>query len=369
MRTLLLVSLSVASTALAQPAPLPTARVDAGRVFLDFPGAPGKEPVDVGCAPISAVVDQRLQVACSDGHVRTFELGDPPRLINDVQVDGEVRSLFLLGNQAWVEVAHYEAKPLRQASTTPPARASEPMPQPAAPVTAARPSAPPVVEAAKPEESIMGPQRQGDVFLSESIIRVMVPIGTLGVGALVDASITWRAEIPFAVRARISPLGGVTASLNQAGGVAAGSLDALFDGRFFAAGLGLGFGTVKDFAYQPNGSLRASDETGFLVSQHLRIGALEGLNFTAQTQLVATRLSGFTIYGGEGLLQIPVRRDWQLRLRGGGSRAPFGFGELGMRIGIGGEEKPRLFLTPSVGAIFLNSFIGPSVGLGVDYRL
>ena len=64
-----------------------------------------------------------------------------------------------------------------------------------------------------------------------------------------------------------------------------------------------------------------------------------------------------------------MRRDWQLRFRGGGSRGPFAFGELGMRLGVGGERQPRLFLTPSLGVIYLSAFAGPSVGLSLDYRL
>lgn len=153
----------------------------------------------------------------------------------------------------------------------------------------------------------------------------------------------------------------------SAGGVAAGSLDAIFDSHYFAAGVG--FGSYRTFFFPNTGPAVSTEAVGFLVSQHLRIGTRDGLSFTAQTQLVATDATGFTIYGGEGLLQIPVRRDWQLRFRGGGSMGPFAFGELGMRLGVGGERQPRLFLTPSLGVIYLSTFAGPSVGLSLDYRL
>jgi hypothetical protein len=312
--------------------------------------------------------------------VRTFELSEPPTLVEEVRVDGDVQSLFLLGQQAWVEVAHYEAKPLRQAGAPAPSSPTPATPVAVAMTTTATPSAAPMVAAPaktpNPDDSIFGPPRQGGVFIFEAGLHAMVPIGTLGVGAVVDASLTWHAEIPFALRARLFPLAGVTASSTSpltgaaSGGVAAGSLDAIFDSRYFGAGLGIGFGTFKDFFIVTNtGVVTTRDSAGFLVSQHLRIGTLDGLNFTAQTQLVATESTGFTIYGGEGLLQIPVRRDWQLRFRGGGSRAPFAYGDLGMRIGIGTEDKPRLFLTPTVGVTYVNSFIGPSVGLAIDYRL
>lgn len=388
MRSLILCSLTLAWVSSAQPAPLPFARVEAGRVFLDFAGAPGVAPVEVGCAALSAVIDRQLHVACNDGRVRTFELTQPLTLINELRVDGELRGVFLRGQQAWVEVARYDAKPVRQATLAPAGASSALLPPlavaplPALPIspppqqptaTTYNPPPPAPVKTASSEDSIFAPPRQGGVVIFEAGLHAMVPIGTLGIGAVVDLALTWHAEIPFALRARLSPLGGVTASSTSpltggsAGGVAAGSIDAIFDSRFFAAGLGLGFGTYKNFTFTNTGS-RSTDAAGFLVSQHLRIGTIDGLNLTAQTQLVATEESGFTIYGGEALLQIPVRRDWQLRFRGGGSRGPFAFGELGMRMAVGSEGRPRLFLTPSVGVIYL-TFAGPSVGLALDYQL
>lgn len=385
MRTLLLASLAVATTSLAQPAPFPTARLDAGRVFLDRAGAPGTVPVEVGCVPMSAVVDQQLHVACADGRVRSFELTSPPTLSNEVRVEGELRGVFLLGQQAWVEVARYEAKPLRQAAVTPGPLNALPPPllggaMTAPPVVGAQPApvAAPVMAApgtpVASDDTVIGPARQSGVVVAAAL-RAMVPIGTLGVGGVLDASLTWHAEVPFALRARISPLGGVIASSNSplsgsaGGGLAAGSLDALYDGRFFAAGLGVGFGTFNQLTFNNFGGSSSVASAGFLVSQLLRIGALDGLNFTAQTQLVTTQLSGFAFYGGEALVQIPIRRDWQLQFRGGGSMAPFAFGDFGMRIGLGTEEKPRLFLTPTVGIAYVNYFVGPSVGFGFDYRL
>ncbi len=381
MRTLLLASLAVATTSLAQPAPFPTARLDAGRVFLDAAGVVGTVPVEVGCVPMSAVVDQQLHVACADGRVRSFELTSPPTLSNEVRVEGELRGVFLLGQQAWVEVARSEAKPLRQAAVASGPLGTLPPPPPgsamtAPPVLGAQPA--PVTAPGTPgasDDTVIGPVRLGGVVVVAAALRAMVPIGTLGVGGLIDASLTWHAEVPFALRARLFPLGGVTTSSSSplsgsaSGGLAAGSIDALYDGRFFAAGLGVGFGTFSQLTFNNFGGSSSVASAGFLVSQLLRIGALDGLNFTAQTQLVAMEFSGFAFYGGEALVQIPIRRDWQLQIRGGGSMAPFAFGDFGMRIGLGAEDKPRLYLTPTVGIAYVNYFVGPSVGFGFDYRL
>lgn len=355
LRALFVASLTAASLAFAQGAPVaPTARLEGGRVFVDRPGAPGSTPVEVGCGAVSAVVDQQLHVACADGRVRSFSLEATPVLISEVRINGEVRSLFLLEQQAWVEVAHVEAKPLRQAAVARPATATMPGTVSSAPppLVAAPPRAP--APGPKSDDTVIGPVRAGGVFDFAASLHPMVPIGTLGVGVLADASVTWHAEVPFALRVRVWPLA-VVASGFGAGGAAGGSLDAFFDSRFFAAGLGVGAATF-------------SSGGGFVVSQHLRIGALDGLQFSAQTQLLATSFA-WLVYGLEGTLQIPVRRSWLLHFRGGGTASPFVFGDLGMRIGVGTDLKPKLFLTPTVGFAVINSLVGPSVGLGIDYRL
>ena len=163
------------------------------------------------------------------------------------------------------------------------------------------------------------------------------------------------------------PLAGITNNTSQfsapgGAGTGSASLDAMFDGRYFAAGLGVGFGT---YPYFQNSFSRES--IAFALTQLVRIGALDGLNFGAQTQLVATPV-GFNLYGGEAMLQVPIRRKWLLQFRGGGLAAPFAFGDIGMRIGLGDAEKSRLFLTPTVGVAYVGGLAGPSVGLGFEYR-
>ncbi len=362
MRALFVASLSAASLAFAQGGPVaPTARLEGGRVFVDRPGAPGTVPAEVGCVAVSAVVDQQLHVACADGRVRSFSLEATPALISEVRLNGEVRSLFLRGQQAWVEVARIEAKPLRPAavprsaaSAMPWAGATEPgRTSWAAPLLAAAPTRAAAQEP-KSDDTVLGPARAGGVFDFAASLHPMMPIGTLGVGVLADASVTWHAEVPFALRVRLWPMAVVTSGFG-AGGAAGGSLDAFFDSRFFAAGLGVGVATFSPGA-------------GFLLSQHLRIGALDGLQFSAQTQVLGSAF-GWLVYGLEGLLQVPLRRGWMLHFRGGATASPLVFGDLGMRIGVGTDLKPKLFLTPTVGFAVINSLVGPSVGLGIDYRL
>lgn len=358
MRTLLIAVAFLASVSLAQPSPLGTARVENAQVTIDR--GQGAELVDARCNAIAAVIDQQLHVACDDGRIKTFSLEGTPALVSEARVEGEFRSLFLHDGQAWVEVAKVEARPLRQA---------------AVPVTAAgpvtvRPVAAPVTTTGEPGDTILGPVRPTG-FIVAGGLRVMVPIGVLAIGGALEASFAWHAEVPFAVRVRLFPLAGVssTGSFTPLGsssgvGLAAGSLEAMFDGRYFAAGLGIGFGQFTNFS-SFNGSV--SYQAGFTISQVLRVGALDGLYFGGQTQLVVTDF-GFNFYGGEATLQIPITRKWLLQFRGGGSTAPFAFGDIGMRIGVGDAERAKLFLVPTVGVTYIRFVAGPSVGLGVEYR-
>ncbi len=360
MRTLLVALSLLASPSLAQSAPVGTARVENGQVTIDR--GQGAEVIDVGCNPTAAVIDQQLHVACDDGRLKTFALEGAPALVSEARVEGEVRSLFLHEHQVWVEVSKVEARPLRQVAI-----ASAPVVTAPPPPAAAKPT--PL--SGEPPDTVLGPARHTG-FIAAGSLRVMVPIGVLAVGGALEASFAWHAPFPFAVRARIFPLAGVTSSgsfsplsADSGMGLAAGSLDAMFDGRYFAAGLGIGFGQFTNF--NPFGGF-ARFQTGFTISQVLRIGALDGLYFGGQTQLVVTDF-GFNFYGGEATLQIPIQRKWLLQLRGGGSTAPFAFGDIGMRIGLGDAERSRLFLVPTVGVAFVRFVAGPSVGLGVEYRL
>lgn len=357
MRTTLLPVLLLATVALAQPAPVGTARVENGQVTVDR--GQGAEVIDAGCNPIAAVIDQQLHVACDDGRIKSFSLEGTPAVVSEARVDGEVRSLFLHEHQVWVELSRVEARPLRQVAIP---LGAPVVIAPSSPKAAAAPTG-------EPPDTVLGPVRPTG-FIFGAGFRLMVPIGVLAVGGALEASVSWYASFPFAVRVRLFPLAGVTSSsfapLNTSSGfgIAGGSLDAMFDGRYFAAGLGAGFGQFTN----SNGLGSFQLQTGFTLSQLLRIGALDGLCFVGQTQLVMAGF-GFAFHGGEALVQIPFQRKWLLQLRGGGSIAPFAFGEVGMRIGLGDAERAKFFLVPSVGITFVRFVAGPSVGLAAEYRL
>lgn len=222
--------------------------------------------------------------------------------------------------------------------------------------------------------SLVGPPRTGNIVSLAAGGRVMLPIGTLGVGGLVDAEATWHAQTLFALKLRLFPVGGVALSDGRAGGAFGGSLEALFDSQFFAIGLGLSVEQFQDFVSVFGGFGVTTDFT-FGLTQVLRVGALDGFAFSARNHLGIVN-GAFNFVGLEGALQIPISRTWWLVLRGGGSAAPLAWGEVGMRIAVRGNGgADTLFLTPSLGVAGLNAgqngglAFGPTAGIGFEYRV
>ena len=101
--------------------------------------------------------------------------------------------------------------------------------------------------------------------------------------------------------------------------------------------------------------------------QVLRVGALDGLSLSGETQVVLTS-TGFSFFAGEGTVQIPIQRKWLLQLRGGGQVSGYFFGDVAMRIGLGDAPRSHLFLVPTLGFVALRGTAGnlaASVGTAV----
>ena len=221
--------------------------------------------------------------------------------------------------------------------------------------------------------SMAGPPRTGGIISIGGHGRVMLPIGTLGIGGLFDAEATWHAETLFALRARLFPLGGAVLADGRTGGNFGAAVEGLFDSQFFAIGLGVGVEQYMSFVQVFGGFGQTSGFT-FGLTQVLRVGALDGISFSARNHLAVVG-AAFNFTGLEGALQIPISRTWWLLIRGGGSVAPLAWAELGMRIAVKGNGGPdTLFLTPSLGFAGLNSgtafgmAFGPTAGIGFEYR-
>jgi hypothetical protein len=123
---------------------------------------------------------------------------------------------------------------------------------------------------------------------------------------------------------------------------------ASYDEHLLEVGLGLGAQTVNDVAL---GQQRGS---GTLIAQVLRLGSVDGLNLAVRSDFVLFA-SRFEFSGLSGSAQIPLGQSSWLVARGAGSRAGFGYGELGLRAllrGRGGPGSVYLMVTAGGATVF-----------------
>ncbi len=222
--------------------------------------------------------------------------------------------------------------------------------------------------------SLVAPPRSAPILSFGGSIRLLVPISNLGVGMLDDLWATWHATAPFALRARFFPLGLLyigNSSYGSTGtsGLFGAALEAMFDSRFFAIGLGLGTNQYQGYSYFGS----PSAQFGFAITQTLRVGTLDGLNMTVQTQILVAN-NAFQFGGGDGGFQIPLTRTMWLVIRGGGTAGPLGWTDVGMRIATQGSGRGgTLFITPTLGwagmSVDYGFRAGPTAGIGLEYRV
>lgn len=345
------------------------ARLQAGRVELSGPAGVTEVPVD--CHATAVLLDAELLIGCDDGRVLHFDAAaDTPLPRGSSDAGGPVVSFFRHGPSVWVEIARREARPLQTPATE--QAALRPAPEPR-PTTTPPPSSAPPPTPTPSTVSLLAPERPANTIHVEAGARAMIPIGHLAVGLLAHGSLEWHAGIPFSLRLWLAPSGGVlTSPQTQPPGVATGGIDASFDGRFFAVGLGGGFisGTAE-YHYDPRTG-QGRPVTGparFVLTQSLRIGATDGLHATGTT-LIAAGASAFEFAGFEASIGVPVARGWLLLGRGAYWSMRGGYADLAMRIAVGDAAQTQrgLFFTPHIGMVVATSMAGPSVGLGIGYR-
>jgi hypothetical protein len=416
-------ALLTCSVALAQqPQHTCTVRVEAGQVLLD-----GKV-FDARCVPVDAVILGELYVACADGRVRTFDGADDPpsrlslrqnhRFLRERVVQGKLLGLSVEGGQVQVRYAPVDALPPASLPPLPPAApdatsrftvlevngievvvslgsehgleedATVALGEPPAgthgkaPVVGIVTEVSPgraVVKVGLGEQvkvgdpvrltkrdvtgSMVAPPRFGEVWSVTAGLRIVPIFSAGGLGVLLNVGVAWRPKTPFALQLNVFPLAAV-ASSNGVGGNFGGSFEALVDSQYFAVGLGPSVEQVAIYDSAPPWSYR----TGFAfgLTQVMRVGALDGLNFSVRNHLA---FNGYLQWSGlEGAAQIPLARTWWLVARGGFGSS-FYWGEAGVRIAIKGTGGAGTwFLTPTVGFAGIYMSAGPSVGAGVEYR-
>jgi hypothetical protein len=231
--------------------------------------------------------------------------------------------------------------------------------------------------AARVTASLAAPPRVSDGWSVEAMSRSFAAMDELGGGTLLSAGVSYRFP-HLHLQALLDPLGIADVKGSPAIGARSGALIASYDSQYFEMGLGLGAQTVNGtgFTFTPG--------SGFTLVQAIRLGALDGLNISARTNVVLFhsrfRFGAMTASG-----QIPVTRGYWLLLGGGGGDVGYGYGELGLRVLLQGNGNAgSKFLTVSVGGAGIfedaecnssfdfcggsRTYAGPMAGLGGEWR-
>ena len=385
------------STPTPAPTPTPTPTATSGVGYELAPGVVrallpgGVREVAIGCDGVAMHREgERLYVACGLRGVVVLSLADPstPTIIARREMDGDVVGVFSGGGRVWAQIARIEAQPIDAATDAPATDASSttthsgnslpPLPT----VPAGAPTPPGYSELTAPGGALdddvpprggfklLMPERIGGIWRIATNADLYLPIGTIGVGGLVDALVSRHFDGPFVLRAQISPLG--FAIVNEGGGRAfTAHLVFGLDTQFLELALGIGSSTTE------------STDVAFSTLMSLRIGALDGLHLAVQTNVVVLD-SGFEFGGASAVLQIPLINRWWLITRGGGGPAGYVFGDIGVRYRVSGDGGVgSYFIQGVIGGVALfgstscdefgfcesNDSGGPALGIGAEWRL
>jgi len=426
--------LAAAQPAAPAPAPTTAAPAAAPPPEITFDGhtmrigqVGSSVSVDIGCTGRQAVrLQDRIFVACGKGGVVAVNVSNPqaPRREGSMAVDGDATSVFLHDGGVWVQVEHdVEARPVRigSSSPTPTPTAGEPPPLPPPPethapvVTVAPPRNPeepppggevevPLTGGAEAEApGITAPPRRGDLWDISLFTSAFVAFGSLGGGLLGSGSVAYRFDAPVVLRVEAIPfaLGSPAVTTTTGGGFtpgigtptnnrSTGSATAFgahavigLDTQLIEVGLGIGGVTINQ-----GSSTGSQPQSGAVsIAQEARIGARDGLALNVETSAVALS-NRFDLGYFISSFQIPVSRTVMLVIRGGGGSVGFGYGDVGVRVRIRGDNgKGTIALSGYAGGDFIGmnlcasnsdppftstcttaSLAGPALGGGIEWK-
>jgi hypothetical protein len=368
--------------------------------------------VDLGCTGRATLrIGAKLLVACGTAGVVELDLSDPlsPRPDGTMPVDGNATGLFLHDGLAWVEVAHVDARPVHIGApglTFGPSIAAPNPPRKPAPtryVPAVAPEDLPPGDSTKEPEGIVAPRRQGGLWELSFLTSAFVAFGSLGAGLLGSASVAYRFESPFVLRAQVAPFGlagpssttvnpatfgqSTTSSGGNAVTVFAAHLLFGLDTQYVEASLGFGGATVNENAtFRTGGGAPATGAASIV--EAARIGARDGLALYLESSTIAVNQK-FDLGYFVSSFQIPVAAKVMIVVRGGGGNVGFAYGDLGVRVVVRGDGgKGTLALTGFAGGALIQLNLcssnpdppfastcnsanlgGPSLGGGVEWKL
>jgi len=209
--------------------------------------------------------------------------------------------------------------------------------------------------------SLAGAPRAHDYWSMGVAFRPFFALSRFGGGALLSGWAGRHLGAPFHLQAFFDPLALAAVENDRSISVVNAAVAGSYDSRYFEMGLGIGGQTVNstDFLVQPG--------SGMQVLQLIRLGALDGLNFTARTSVVIFH-SQFGFGGMVANLQIPVTSGYWLNLAGGGGDVGYGYGEVGFRAllaGNGGAGSKFLYVAAGGAGVFESN---PTCGFQFDGR-
>jgi hypothetical protein len=369
--------------------------------------------VELGCQGRAALrIGAKLLIACGSAGVVQIDIADPtsPHRDGAMQVDGDATALFLRDGRVWVEISHVDARPLRieseQVSTT---TTAAPIPEREAP-PGPEASAPPEVPRESP--SLMAPPRRANLWEMSLETSAFIAIGSLGAGVLGSASVAYRFDLPFVVRAEVAPFGiagpstnngissasgptplppggssGGTTSQPQSGTVSTGAAHLLagIDTEFIEVALGFGAASVNQ---NTGGGTGTPDTSALSIAESARIGARDGLALNMESSIIGANHQ-FNLGYFVSSIQIPLSRTTMLVIRGGGGPVGFAYGDVGVRALVRGNGGPgTVALTGFAGGASImvdlcstntqspftescnnSSLGGPSLGGAVEWKL
>ena len=331
-----------------------------------------------GCEPSAVLVyQQRWYAACGVGGVLVVSRreGESFVLSERRAVPGRAHGLFVHEQTVWVESTRTEAHPFDELSSS--VGAADPRTVPTS-HRAGLPHASAEASAVGPAYSKLTPPRRGRLLRVQGGFRPYLPMRSLGVATLADATVTYHGERAWYVQGQLQPLGG-TATRGQDATVFGGAASAGYDHPYFAVGLGLGTLRRGDFHLDFDPIQHRTREWGehsfgLSVTQALRVGALDGLSLSFANAFVLDaerwRFGYFDLR-----MQFPINRQTWLTLSGGGAQeADFLYAEVGLRRLIHGDlGAGTLFVEPSVGVAGVDNRIdgvgpGPMIGCHLEWR-
>ncbi len=225
--------------------------------------------------------------------------------------------------------------------------------------------------------SFTAPPRVGGLWTLELSAQPFAALGELGGGLLLRGALARRFAGNWRLQAIVDPFAFADVESQDAVTATNATLLASYDSQYFEMGLGFGAQTVNEVEFG------VAPGSGLAVAQLIRLGAQDGLNFSARTSIVLFH-SEFGFGGMVASGQIPVTRGYWLRLSGGGGDVGYGFGEFGLRVLLDGNgHAGSKFLTVTAGgaAVFRTApgcdeflcggsltYGGPMAGIAGEWR-